>query len=51
MQQGRFRSDFRKSFFTRRVVRHWSRQSREVVESPHLEVLKRYLEGALRDMV
>ena len=36
-------------FFTERVVRHWKRLLREVVESPSLEGLKRPVAVAVRD--
>ncbi|GAB0181403.1 mitochondrial enolase superfamily member 1 [Grus japonensis] len=51
LKEGRFRLDVRKKFLTVRVVRHWNRLPREVVDAPSLEVFKARLDGALGNLV
>jgi len=51
LREGRFRLDTRKKFFTVRVVRHWNRLPRKVVEAPSLETLKTRLDGALSNLI
>ncbi|KFP11651.1 hypothetical protein Z169_06838, partial [Egretta garzetta] len=51
LNQGKFRLDLRKKFFTMRVVKHWNRLPREVVEAPSLETFKARLDGALSNLI
>ena len=51
LEEGRFRLDIRKKFFTARVVRHWNRLPRVFVDTPSLEASKARLDGALSNLV
>ncbi|KFQ13584.1 hypothetical protein N330_13462, partial [Leptosomus discolor] len=51
LKEGRFRLDLRKKFFTVRVVKHWNRLPREVLEAPSLETFKSRLDGALSNLL
>ena len=51
LEEGRFRLDIRKEFFTVSVVRQWNRFPREFVNAPSLEAFKARLDGALSNLV
>ena len=51
LKEGRFRSDIRKKSFTLRVVRHWHRLPRDVVDAPSLELFKARLDQAPGNLI
>jgi len=51
LKEGRFRLDIRKRFFTMRIVKHWTRLPREVVNAPCLETFKPRLDRALSNLI
>ena len=51
LKEGRVGLGVRKKFFTMRVVRHWHRLPREVVDAPSLAVFKARLDGALSSLI
>jgi len=48
LKEGGFGLDIREKLFTVRVLRHWHRLPREVVDAPSLETFKVRLNGAVR---
>ena len=51
VEEGRYRLDIRKKFFTVRLVRHWNRLPSEVVNTHSLVAFKARLDGALSNLV
>ena len=51
LEEGVFKLDIRKKFFTVRVVSHWNRLPSEVVSAPSLESFWARLDGALSNLV
>jgi len=47
VKQMKFRLNMRKNFFPLRVMEHWNRLPREIVESPSLEIFKTHLDKVL----
>ena len=50
LKEFRFRLGIMKKFFMMRVVKHWHRLPREVVDAPSLETSKVMLDGALSNL-
>ena len=51
LRQGRFRLDIRRNFFTQRLVTHWNRLPKLVVDAPLLEAFKARLDVSLGSLV
>ena len=49
--QGTFKLDIKNDLFSERVVRHWHRLPRDLVESPSLEMFKKHRDVTLKDVV
>ena len=51
LKHGRFHLDIRRKFFTQRVVMHWNRLPKEVVNAPSLDAFKARLDAILGSLV
>jgi len=51
LKQRKFHLNMRKNFSTLRVMDHWSRLSRGVVDSPSLEIFKTHLDEVLCNLL
>ena len=51
LEVGRFTLDVRNKLFIQRVVRHWNRLPREVVNALSLEVFKARVDGILGSLI
>ncbi|KFV16145.1 hypothetical protein N340_06410, partial [Tauraco erythrolophus] len=51
LKEGRSSLGIGKQFFTLRVLRHWNRLPREVMDAPSLEVFKARLDKALSNLI
>ena len=51
LKEGRFRLNIRKNVFTVRVVKHWNRLPKEVVDALSLETFNVRLDGALSHLI
>ena len=51
LEEGGFRLNILKNFFTVRMVRHWHEFPSEAVDAPSPEVSKARLDGAVNNLV
>lgn len=45
------RLGIRKKFFIERVIKHWYKLPRNMIESPSLEIFKRYIDVAAKGVL
>jgi len=50
LEHEKFRINMQKNFLTVRVMEHWNRLPREVVESSSMEIFKTHLDAYLHDL-
>jgi len=51
LKHRKFRLNMRKNFFPLRVMEHWNRLPRDIVESPSLETFKTRLDAVLCNLL
>jgi len=51
LKENRFRLDIRRTFFTTRVVKHWNKVPREVVDVTSPETFKVRLDRSLSNLI
>ena len=51
LEHRKFHANMRKNFFMVRVMEHWNKLPREVVESPSVEIFKTSLDTYLCDLL
>ncbi|KFQ81652.1 hypothetical protein N335_10493, partial [Phaethon lepturus] len=51
LEENRFRLNLRKKIFTMRVVNHWHRLPREMVDAPSLETSNIQVDGSLSNLM
>ena len=51
LEHRRFYTNMQKNFFMVRVLEHWNRLPREVMESPSMEIFKTHLDAYLCDLL
>ena len=51
LEHTKFHTNMRKNFFMLRVMEHWNRLPREVVEAPSMEIFKTHLDAYLCDLL